>query len=59
MPVRPVRCGCAYEDFGFEQREDLGLERGMHPDPLQTGENRRQLVPAFEWQANLFDGCDI
>src|ERR1035441_3684844 len=31
----------------------------MHPEPLQTGQDRRQLVPAPEGQANLFDGRDL
>jgi len=58
IPVRLVAF-FAGEDFGLEQREDLGLERGMHPDPLETGENRRQLVPALERQTNLFNGEDV
>src|ERR1039457_3020201 len=31
----------------------------MHPEPLQTGQDRRQLVPAPEGQANLFDGRNL
>src|ERR1035441_7105848 len=31
----------------------------MHPEPLQTGQDRRQLVPAPQGQANLFDGRDL
>src|ERR1035441_2752707 len=31
----------------------------MHPEPLQTGEDRGQFVAARERQANLFDGCDL
>jgi hypothetical protein len=31
----------------------------MHPEPLQPGQNRRQLVPAPEGQTNLFDGRDL
>jgi hypothetical protein len=46
----------ASEDFGFQQGENLRLERRVHPDPLQTGEDRRQLVAAFEGQTNLLDG---
>ena len=49
----------AHEDFGFQQGEDLRLERGVHPDPLQTGQDGRQLIPALEWQPNLFDGGDL
>ena len=49
----------AGEDFGFEQGEHLGLERGLHPDPLEARQDRRQLVPALERQANLFDGGDL
>jgi hypothetical protein len=49
----------AGEDFGFQQGENLGLERGVHPEPLQTGEDGREFVAAFERQANLFDGGDL
>src|ERR1035441_9782303 len=31
----------------------------MHPEPLQTGQNRGQFVAARERQANLFDGRDL
>jgi hypothetical protein len=49
----------ARENFGFQQRENLGLERGVHPDPLQTGQDGRQLIAALERQPNLFDGRDL
>jgi hypothetical protein len=49
----------AGQDFGFEQSEDLSLERGMHPEPLQPRQDRRQFVAALERQANLFDGRDL
>jgi len=49
----------AREDFGFQQGEDLGLECGVHPDPLQAREVGWQFVAALERQANLFDGCDL
>jgi hypothetical protein len=49
----------AREDFGFQQGEELGLERGVHPDPLESGEDGWQLVAAFERQPNLFDGRDL
>ena len=49
----------ARQDRGFQQGENLGLERGMHPEPLQPGQDRRQLVAALERQANLFDGRDL
>jgi hypothetical protein len=47
------------QNFAFEQGENPGLERGMNPKPLQTGKDGRQFVAAPEWQANLFDGCDL
>src|ERR1039457_5145110 len=31
----------------------------MYPEPLQPGQDRRQLVPTAEGQANLFDGRDL
>ena len=31
----------AAEELGFEQGEEVGLERGMHPDPLESGEDGR------------------
>ena len=49
----------ASEDLAFEQSEDLSLERGMHPDPLQAREDGRQFVAALERQTNLFDGRDL
>ena len=49
----------AREDFGFQQREDLRLERGVHPNPLQARENGRQLVATLQRQTNLFDGRDL
>src|ERR1035441_9432981 len=58
MPRRPVAFLPA-RIFGLEESENLSLERGMHPEPLQTGQDRRQLVPAPEGQANLFDGRDL
>ena len=58
MPVRPVAC-FARQHGGFQQGENLGPQRGMHPEPLQPGQDRRQLVPAPEGQANLFDGRDL
>ena len=49
----------AREDLGFEQAEYLGLERGVQPNPLETGEDGRQLVATLEWQTNLFDGREL
>ena len=49
----------ASDDFSFQQGEDLGLECWVHPDPLQTGQDGRQLVAALERQPNLFDGGDL
>jgi hypothetical protein len=46
----------ARQHGGFQQTENLGPQRRMHPQPLQPGQDRRQLVPAPEGQANLFDG---
>ena len=46
----------AGEDFGFQPGEELSLERGVPPDPLESRQNGRQFVPALERQANLFDG---
>jgi len=49
----------ARQDGGFQQTENLGPQRRMHPEPLQPGQDRRQLVPAPGGQANLFDGRDL
>jgi len=49
----------AGEDFGFQQGEDLGHERGLRAEPLEPGEDRRQLVAALQGQGNLFDGGDV
>ena len=49
----------AGEDFGCAQGEDPGLERGVRPDPLQAGEDRRQLGAALERQTHLFDGREL
>ena len=47
------------EDFAFDEGEDLGLERGMHPEPLEAGEDGRELIAAAERQTNLFDGREL
>jgi alpha/beta superfamily hydrolase len=31
----------------------------VHPNPLQAGEDRGQLVAALERQLNIFDGDDL
>ena len=49
----------AGEDFGFQQSEDLRLEGGVSPDPLQARQDRRQLVAALERQLNLFNGNNL
>jgi len=49
----------AREDFGLDEAEDLGLERGVHPEPLESGEEGRQLIAAAQRQTNLFDGRDL
>ena len=43
----------------FKQGEDLGLERRVHPNPLEPRQNRRQFVATLERQTNLFDGRDL
>lgn len=53
--MRPVACLPA-ADSGFEQGEDLGLERGVHPNPLETREDGREFVAALERETNLLDG---
>ena len=45
----------AREDFGFKQAEDFRLQRGVRPDPLQTGEDRRHFVAALERENDLLD----
>ena len=52
----PPRRLLAAADFGFQQREKLGIEFGRLEDPLQTGEDRRQFVAALEGDRNAFDG---
>jgi hypothetical protein len=39
--------------------ENLGPERGVHPEPLQAGQDRRQFIAALERQTNLFDGHNL
>jgi hypothetical protein len=34
----------AGEDFGFEQGENLAFERGVTPQPLEAGQEGRELV---------------
>ena len=45
----------AGEDFGFEQGEDLRLQRRLRPDPLQAREDRRQFVAALAREDDLFN----
>ena len=46
------------EDFVFEPRKHPGLERGVPPKPLKTGEDGREFIAAPARQANLFDRDD-
>ena len=46
----------AREDFGFEQPEDFRLQRGVRPDPLQAGQDRRPFVAALAREDNFFNG---
>ena len=46
----------ARQNLLFQQGENRALEGGMNPNPLQTGEDGRQLVAAAGGQLNLLDG---
>jgi len=47
------------EDLALDEGEDSGLERGMHPEPLEAGEDGRQFIAAAQRQTNLFDGREL
>src|SRR5258708_3945007 len=49
----------AAQDVGFQERQDVCFQRGMHPDPLETSQDGRQLVAALERQKDLLDGNDL
>ena len=44
------------EDFGFEQPEDFRLQRGVRPDPLPAGEDRRHFVAALARADDFLNG---
>ncbi len=59
MQTGPVGGFFIREHDRFDQGQNLALERGVHPYPLETGEDRRKFIAAVEWQANLFNGREL
>src|SRR5258708_21634460 len=49
----------AAQDVGFQERQDFCFQRGMHPDPLETSQDGRQLVAALEREKDLLDGSGL
>ena len=43
----------------LQQLKNLPLERGMTPNPLQSSQNRRQLVAALQGEADQFNGREL
>src|SRR5207247_6775214 len=46
-------------DRPLQQLKNLPLERGMTPYPLQSSQNRRQLVAALQGEADQFNGREL
>lgn len=49
----------AGQDFLFQPAEDLGLERGVSPNPLQPRQNGRPFVATAQRQHDLFNREEV